>query len=272
MPAIMVDEMNQHHADLEEKGFTVLENFMDLEFLGRMVLRVEELFAEEERNPSPDFREEANTRRLKNLADKGEVFWEAITSEEVLELVESVLGPEFKLSSLQVRSADPNSNSLQRLHADQNLLPDLRGYSVCNTLWMLDDFTANNGALRVIPGSHRWRCLPEDTLQDARCPHPEELILTGDAGTVVVINAHLWHGGTANHTSRERRALSAFFCRRDIAQQQYQKKLLRAETQEALSGERRRLLALDDPLNDDLAMRLLAMRIESFKVMRRILG
>ena len=264
--------MNGHLANLEEKGFTVLENFMDPDFLSRMQHRVEELFADEERNPSPEFRWEANARRLNNLADKGDVFWEAITRKEVLKLVESVLGPEFKLSSLQVRSADPNSNSLQPLHIDLNLLPDLRGYSVCNTLWMLDDFTVNNGALRVVPGSHRWRCRPQDALEDLYAPHAEELIITGDSGTVVVINAHLWHGGTANHTSRQRRALSAFFCRRDIVQQQYQKKLLRPETQEALSGELRQLLALDDPLNDELAMRLMAMRLESFKVMRRILG
>lgn len=264
--------MNRHRADLEEKGFTVLENFMEADFLSRMQHRVEELFADEERNPSPGLRSEANARRLNNLADKGEVFWEAITRKEVLELVESVLGPEFKLSSLQVRSADPNSNSLQRLHVDLNLLPDVRGYSICNALWMLDDFVVDNGALRLVPGSHRWRCRPQDALEDVRAPHPEELIITGTAGTVVVINAHLWHGGTANHTSRERRALSAFFCRRDIAQQHYQKILLRAETQEALSGELRRLLALDDPLNDDLAMRLLAMKIETIKVMRRISG
>ena len=83
--------MNRHLADLEENGFTVLENFMDPDFLSRMQHRVEELFADEERNPSPEFRKEKNARRSNNLADKGEVFWEAITRKEVLKLVESVL-------------------------------------------------------------------------------------------------------------------------------------------------------------------------------------
>jgi ectoine hydroxylase-related dioxygenase (phytanoyl-CoA dioxygenase family) len=77
--------------------------------------------------------------------------------------------------------------------------------------------------------------------------------VTGRAGTVVVMNAHAWHGGTANRTKHERRALHSFYVRHDIPQQQYQKKLLRPETQAALSPELRRLLALDDPANDALS-------------------
>jgi ectoine hydroxylase-related dioxygenase (phytanoyl-CoA dioxygenase family) len=79
------------------------------------------------------------------------------------------------------------------------------------------------------------------------------LLVTGKAGTVVVMNAHTWHGGTANRTDKERRALHSFFCRHDIPQQQYQKKLLRPETQSALSEKLRKILAIDDPLNDELS-------------------
>jgi ectoine hydroxylase-related dioxygenase (phytanoyl-CoA dioxygenase family) len=69
------------------------------------------------------------------------------------------------------------------------------------------------------------------------------------------MNAHLWHGGTANRTDRPRLAMHSFYCRRDLPQQQYQKKLLRPETQLRLSPELRHLLALDDPLNDELSSR-----------------
>jgi len=60
----------------------------------------------------------------------------------------------------------------------------------------------------------------------------------------------MWHGATANRTSGERRAMHAFYTRRDKPQQQYQKHLLRAEVQGSLSPELREMLALDDPLND----------------------
>jgi ectoine hydroxylase-related dioxygenase (phytanoyl-CoA dioxygenase family) len=240
-------------AELTDLGYTVLEDYMGAEMLERMRSRVDELFAEEGAQAGAEFRTEENARRLANLVDKGEIFREALQRREVLDLVASVLGPEFKLSSLNVRSANAQSPSQQPFHVDMGLLPDEKGFAVCNCVWMLDDFTAENGALRVVPGSHRWAQKPQDALSDPCAPHPDELLVTGRAGTAVVMNAHLWHGGTANRTDRERRALHSFFCRRDIPQQQYQKRLLRAETQAALSGDLRRLLALDDEWNDELS-------------------
>ena len=59
--------------------------------------------------------------------------------------------------------------------------------------------------------------------------------------------------GTANRTAAPRLAMHAFYCRRDKPQQQYQKQLLRPEVQASLSDELRDLLALDDPLNDELS-------------------
>jgi ectoine hydroxylase-related dioxygenase (phytanoyl-CoA dioxygenase family) len=129
-------------------------------------------------------------------------------------------------------------------------LPDEHGFWVSNTVWMLDDFTTENGATRVIPGSHRWNRRPQDVLDDPMAPHPAEALVLGRAGSIAVMNAHAWHGGTANRTSEPRLAMHAFYCRRDKPQQQYQKQLLRPEVQEGLSLELRAMLALDDPLND----------------------
>lgn len=240
-------------AQLSEIGYTVLDGYMDAGMLERMRTRVDELFREEGERAGSEFRTEENARRLANLVDKGDVFQEAIQSSGILELAASVLGPEFKLSSLNARSANARSESVQPFHVDMGLLPDAKGFAVCNCVWMLDDFTEENGALRAIPGSHRWGRKPQDALRDPYAPHPEEELITGPAGTVVVMNAHLWHGGTANRTPRERRALHSFFCRRDIPQQQYQKRLLRSETQEKLNPKLRWLLALDDPMNDELS-------------------
>jgi ectoine hydroxylase-related dioxygenase (phytanoyl-CoA dioxygenase family) len=245
--------MEQHRRELAETGFTVLEDYMGLGLLNEMRARVEQLLEEEGAAAGSEFKTEENARRLANLVDKGEVFREAISRPEVLELVESVLGENFKLSSLNMRSANPRSSSVQPFHVDMGLLPDEKGYAVCNCVWMLDDFTLENGALRVIPGSHKWGKKPQDEMADHYASHPQELLVTGRAGTVVVMNAHAWHGGTANRTDKERRALHSFFCRHDIPQQQYQKKLLRAETQSALDEKLRRILAIDDPLNDELS-------------------
>ncbi|MGA3188011.1 MAG: phytanoyl-CoA dioxygenase family protein [Bryobacteraceae bacterium] len=242
-----------HKRELADTGFTVLEDYMGSAFLDEMRARVDHLFLEEGSASGSEFKTEENARRLANLVEKGEVFQQAIARLEMLALVESVLGPEFKLSSLNVRSANPHSASVQPFHIDMGLLPDAKGYAVCNCVWMLDDFTPENGALRIIPGSHNWHKKPQEELSDPYAPHPQELLVTGRAGTIVVMNAHTWHGGTANQTNKERRALHSFFCRRDIPQQQYQKRLLRPETQSAVSGKLRKILALDDPLNDELS-------------------
>jgi hypothetical protein len=240
-------------ARLDEDGFLVMAGFMSPDLLARLRRRVEELFAVEGETAGAEFKPEPGCRRLANLVDKGEIFRTVIALPRLLDYVRHVLGPEVKLSSLNVRSVNPHGAGAQPLHADMAAVADERGYWVCNTLWMLDDFTPENGALRVIPGSHRRRQLPQQTLADPHADHPRQVLITGRAGDVVVLNAHLWHAGTGNNTAAPRTALHAFYCRRDRPQQQYQKKLLRPEVQAELSADLRYLLALDDPVNDRLS-------------------
>src|SRR5713226_6773618 len=181
---------------LDTDGYLVLENLMDPELLHSIRRRVEELFEQEGAQAGAEFKLEPRARRLANLVDKGEVFERVIETPRILDCMEHVLGPRFKLSSLNVRSADPDNGWSQPLHADSGAVADERGYWVCNSVWMLDDFTADNGAIRMVPGSQRWGMPPEKVLADLYAPHPQEILLTSRAGTVVVMNAHMWHGGT----------------------------------------------------------------------------
>jgi Phytanoyl-CoA dioxygenase (PhyH) len=240
-------------SQLDEQGFVVLEDCMGGDLLRALRERIAELFALEGDRAGHEFRAEAHAHRLANLVDKGEVFRRAIVLPRVVECVRHVLGGQVKLSSLNARSADPNGEVPQPLHVDMSAIPDDKGNWVCNAVWMLDEFTAENGATRVIPGSHRWGRRPQDELEDPRAPHPQEVLVLGRAGSIAVMNAHAWHGGTANRTTRPRLAMHAFYCRRDKPQQQYQKQLLRPEVQASCSPELREMLALDDPLNDALS-------------------
>lgn len=238
---------------LDEQGYVLLEHAMGRELLEALRHRIFELFEAEGERAGSEFRTEEHARRLANLVDKGEVFRRAIVLAPVVELVRHVLGPDIKLSSLNARSADPFSDEGQPLHVDMAAVPDEKGYWVCNTVWLLDDFTPENGPTRLVPGSHRRGRRPQDVLADPMAPHPDEVLLIGPAGSIAVMNAHLWHGGTANRTAKPRLAMHAFYCRRDKPQQQYQKALLRPEVQRALSPELRDILALDDPRNDELS-------------------
>jgi hypothetical protein len=238
---------------LADQGYVLLDNVMGPDLLRELRGRILELYDEEGERAGHEFRTEARAHRLANLVDKGDVFRRAIVLPDVLQAVHHVLGPAIKLSSLNARSADPNSDLGQPLHVDMGAIADDKGYWVCNTVWMLDDFTRDNGPTRMIPGSHKWGTRPQDVLADPMAPHPDEVLLTGKGGTIAVMNAHLWHGGTANRTTAPRLAMHAFYCRRDKPQQQYQKALLRPDLQRTLSQELREVLALDDPMNDRLS-------------------
>jgi ectoine hydroxylase-related dioxygenase (phytanoyl-CoA dioxygenase family) len=244
---------NEEFRELDEAGWIALPQAMDQSFLEEIRAEVERLWEEEGENAGAEFRKEPGARRLANLADKGEVFERVVSHPQVLEAVRHVLGDDFKLSSLNARSTDPLWPECQPLHCDAGAVADDSGFSVCNTIWLLDDFTAENGATRIVPGTQYRRRLPRQELTDPQAAHPDEVLVLGKAGDVVVMNTHAWHGGTANRTPYPRRALHAFYTRGDKPQQQYQKALLRPETQARLSPELRRILALDDPRNDALS-------------------
>ena len=142
---------NEERRQLDEQGFVVLENCMGVDLLRQLREQIHVVFDVEGDRAGHEFRTEAHAHRLANLVDKGEVFRRAIVLPPVVECVRHVLGPQVKLSSLNARSADPSGEVPQPLHVDMSALPDEHGYWVCNTIWMLDDFTTENGATRVIP-------------------------------------------------------------------------------------------------------------------------
>ena len=238
---------------LNDDGFVVLNDFMPDVLLVALRNRVNQLFDQEGDAAGSEFKQETGCRRLANLVDKGAIFQSVIAMPDILECVRLVLGSEIKLSSLNARQVVPDGAGMQPFHADMGAVADEKGFWVCNTVWMLDDFTPENGAIRAIPGSHRWGKLPQDVLADPTADDPRQVLVTGRAGSVVIMNAHLWHAGTANHTDKTRTAVHAFYCRYDKPQQQYQKSLVRAAVQNGLTPELRCLLALDDPLNDRLS-------------------
>ena len=172
-------DLNQAKRELDERGFVVLEEFIDPGWLAELQQATERQFEIEGASAGSEFKMEAGSRRLANLVNKGEVFQRVDAEPRLLSFIELVLGAEFKLSSLNARSANPHNGISQPLHADMGAIADERGYWVCNSVWMLDDFTTQNGPIRVVPGSHRWNQLPHDVMADPSEPHPDEEVITG---------------------------------------------------------------------------------------------
>ena len=178
---------------------------------------------------------EEGADRLADLVNKGEIFDLFYTQPHMLEVVEAILGPDYKLSSLNYRAAKPGMGK-QKLHVDwKNGLPH-GTYKVCNSIWLLDDFTFENGATRLIPGSHKWDLLPDQALENPFGEHRDQKLLIAPAGTVFIFNAHIWHGGTTNLTDQARRSIHSYFCTLDEHQQIDQKKYITAETRDRIGA------------------------------------
>lgn len=138
---------------------------------------------------------EKGTRRLADLVNKGSSFDTIYIHPKMLAAVYHVLKRDFKLSSLHGRDALP-MQGYQQLHADWGVRNLDESYHAVNSIWMLDDFTPDKGAPRIVPGTHKLQGEPTDYMNNLVDTHPEQVLLVAPAGSVVVFNAHVWHGGT----------------------------------------------------------------------------
>jgi ectoine hydroxylase-related dioxygenase (phytanoyl-CoA dioxygenase family) len=235
----------QEKDQLDHEGFLPLSGILTPDQLGSLRARVDELLQAEGDQAGIEVHQEAGTQRLSDLVNKGAVFDICFTHPRVLAGIAHVLAADFKLSSLNYRAALPGQGH-QALHTDWSKPVAAGQFRVCNSIWLLDDFTRDNGPTRVVPGSHQRGTLPKDEMRDPAAPHPSEVTLLAPAGTVVIFNSHLWHGGTLNATPARRRALHAYFCLRAERQQLDQQQFARAETRARLSPAACYVLGIDE--------------------------
>jgi len=231
----------EEKAFLDQNGYLPLYNLLSPQQVQAIATRLEELAAEEGDKAGLEAHQEAGTTRLANLINKDPLFEVCISHPRLLAGIAHVLKNDFKLSSLNARFALPGEG-LQHLHADWGGGVPPGEYEVCNSIWLLDDFTEANGATRVVPGSHNWNKTPKQAMADPKGSHPDEKLLQAPAGTVVIFNSHTWHGGTLNRTDKPRRAMHSYFTRRHNAQQTDQRANLSPETVARLSEEAKLIL------------------------------
>ena len=225
---------------LDTDGYLPLEGVLTREEVTSFNQRLAELTRVEGDRAGLEVHQEKGTDRLADLVNKDARFEVCFSHPRVLAGIAHVLGT-FKLSSLNARSALPGQGH-QALHADYGEPVAAGAYQVCNSIWLLDVFTAENGATRVVPGSHRSVSMPRDMMADPSERHPDEVLLLAPAGTVVIFNSHLWHGGTLNRSTKPRRAMHSYFCRRDLPQQLDQQEYVRVSTYTRLSPAQRFIL------------------------------
>ena len=182
-------------AALDRDGCVVVERLIDA---AKVAALKAELAPHRERTPlgRNDF-EGFDTRRVYALFAKVRGFDELATHPLLLGVLDRVLG-QYQLSGPVGIDIGPGE-SPQGLHRDDVVYPLSWPHQqvVLNTMWALDDFTADNGATLIVPGSHR-------TAPDELPPTGDAIAATMPAGSVMFYVGTVWHGGGANHTDQRR--------------------------------------------------------------------
>ncbi len=212
----------QHHIDaIEEYGYTIIPDVLRPEEADRLREDLERIERACSIVPACNPFEGHHTVRIYNLLARGECYARIPVDPAVLPVVEAVLDPGCLISSLSSIAIGPGETA-QMLHSDDQVigLPRPHPALVCNTMWALTDFTADNGATRVVPGSHKaTRCPdPSGDAEAEAAAVPAEM----STGSVLIWHGSLWHGGGANATPKRRVGIAMNYCAGFIRQQENQ--------------------------------------------------
>ncbi|MEI9997528.1 MAG: phytanoyl-CoA dioxygenase family protein [Rhizomicrobium sp.] len=230
----------QLRRDIAECGYGILLGALDADLLARLKQRVaEQAAAEREAGVAYYFGDDltgmpatrggpdpAPNQRLSNLLNKGRVFRELLHHPAIAEVVLPMMGGRTLLSSLSAMIMK-RGGVAQVLHSDQQFVPFRTPLPmVGNVVWMLVDFTRDNGATRVVPGSHLWEPpsirIEKDAAGVANLVQSEvePVIAEAPAGSALIFDGRLWHGAGANRTDVPRPALFSYYCQPYIRQQE----------------------------------------------------
>lgn len=192
-------------------GWTVVEDVAPEGLLDRCRNRLAELERTEDYTRTIG-QFEMGQRRTCNLIAKGEMFVELAESRMLLELMRRVLGAGCLLNSMMALPLEPGSPE-QPLHSDDQAigLPrDFRRPAICTAIFALTDFTNENGATRIIPGSHR---LPRPLRWDEPNRRLDAAVAVEvPAGNALVYSGAIYHGSGANHSGDVRIGLALSYC------------------------------------------------------------
>ena len=151
-----------------------------------------------------------NTKRFSGVFAKAPATAHLAAAPYVLDIVERTLkGPDpdaprcdvIQLNMTQAIGIGPGEKA-QVLHRDEVMFPFAHDFEVMvNVMWALQDWTAENGATRIVPMSQNWA--------RSRFAQPHEVaIAAAPRGAAIIWLGSIIHGGGANTTDRMRRGLA----------------------------------------------------------------
>jgi len=201
-------------AALRRDGYVILENLMPPAALDALRAELDRLNAA---TPWGRYEFEGRrTHRVYNLFGKTRAADPFAMNPTVIALAESYFDDQVQLSVGQGMTIY-GGQSAQPLHRDDGHygLARPRPPFVVACLWALDDFTPENGGTNFVPGSH--------LRVDETPPEVAPTVARLKAGSVLVYDGALWHGGgAATQPDARRRAINILYTRPWLRQQENQ--------------------------------------------------
>jgi len=142
-----------------------------------------------------------------NLHNKKIEYVKLMSKNKILKIVENLLKESTYKKSEDIicqKSFARNpafSKKKQPLHTDSRFISSIKPL-IINVFWLLDDFTKFNGALRFVPGSHKYCEFPKNNKKYAN-----EKIAEGKRGDVIIFDGNVWHGNLAKVKNHDRWAI-----------------------------------------------------------------
>ena len=150
------------------------------------------------------------TRRTGALVASSSACREVVQDELVLAVSNGFLAPfckRIQLMLTQIIAIGPDETD-QLLHRDRGAWGGYLPRNIetqANVMWALSDFTNDNGATRIVPGSAEW--------PDERKPQPDEIVQAEmPRGSVLFFTGSILHGGGGNRSNGVRMGLNVDYC------------------------------------------------------------
>ena len=193
--------LDEHLAEFKQVGFTLFAGMLDADWVCEMRAAFDAIA---DRVATVDGRRPAALVDV--LEHQPQLVLRALANERLLDFAELVIGPHVQLESVTYRRSPPDAadaGPVLGFHRDMfAFFPDDGVYHrplLFNALSYLQDLTDESGPLRIIPGSH-MRAM-QMTREQAKQPHPEEVIVYPKAGDVAVFHCSMLHSGSANRSA-----------------------------------------------------------------------
>ena len=203
-----------HVAAMNERGWTVIEDFMDAGQIAAFRAGVEPLLGHYRGRNAFEGR---TTERIYTLVGRGRVFEDIACDPRLLAVLAAFLKGNFLLSASHAICIYPGEVA-QSLHADDGFYnqPRPRPALAVSVIGAIDAFTAETGGTLMIPGSHRWGTKELEAFRLSRTaatPPPKEAApLEMPAGAIAIFPGTLVHGAGANRSQAPRLAYTNQYC------------------------------------------------------------